>query len=476
MKTVAEWQTWMKRNNIAQIDLKFCNLFGGWHHITVPASGWSKKMVTEGIGFDGSSIPGFKGLEAGDMVCLPDLGTGMLDPFHDRPTLSFICDLAEADTREPYERDPRRILKKANAYMKESKLATKSLWGPEFEFYVFSDVRYGTSVNRSFYEIDAVEAFWNTGEASHQNLGYWIPQKGGYHEIPPRDKLYNLRGLMVQHMEEVGIPVHYHHHEVGGPGQLEIEMELDDPLIVADRTMWAKYIVKMVASRHDQIATFMPKPLYEEAGSGMHFHQHLFKGNKPLFYDKSGYAGLSAEGLAYIAGILHHADSLLGWTNPSTNSYKRLIPGYEAPVNAFFSLANRSAAIRIPKYATSPSKKRMEFRPPDATCNIYLAIAAQLLAGLDGIKRKLDPTEMGFGPIDEDVFLWDRKRREGIHRLPSSLGEALRALEVDHRYLTDPGIFSEDLVMGYARYKYEHEYLAVQTRPHPYELKLYFET
>ncbi len=475
MKSLSEWQSFIKKNKIAQVDLKFCNLFGGWQHITIPAGGFSKKTLTAGIGFDGSSIPGFKTLEGGDMVCIPDLSTGVIDPFWDRPTLSFICDLAEADTRAPYERDPRRILKKADEYMKKTGIATRSLWGPEFEFYVFSDVRYGTSVNRSFYEIDAVEAFWNTGEASDQNLGYWIPQKGGYHEIPPRDKLYNLRALMVEHMERVGIPIHYHHHEVGGPGQLEIEMELDEPLVAADRTMWAKYIVKMVASRNGQVATFMPKPLFEEAGSGMHFHQHLFKGKKPIFYDKKGYAEFSPTGLSYIAGILHHADGLLAWTNPSTNSYKRLIPGYEAPVNTFFSLANRSAAVRIPKYATAPADKRFEFRPPDATCNIYLAIAAQLLAGLDGVQKKLNPTEMGFGPIDEDVFTWDQQKRDRIRRLPGSLGEALHALEVDHRYLTESDVFPPDMILAYARYKYEHEHMAVRNRPHPYEMKLYFE-
>lgn len=475
MKSLSEWQSYIKKNKIAQVDLKFCNLFGGWQHITIPATGLSKKTLTAGIGFDGSSIPGFKTLEGGDMVCIPDLSTGVLDPFWDRPTLSFICDLAEADTREPYERDPRRILKKTDAYMKKTGIATRSLWGPEFEFYVFSDVRYGTGVNRSFYEIDAVEAFWNTGEASDQNLGYWIPQKGGYHEIPPRDKLYNLRALMVEHMERVGIPIHYHHHEVGGPGQLEIEMELAEPLAAADRTMWAKYIVKMVAARNGQVATFMPKPLFEEAGSGMHFHQHLFKGNKPVFYNKKGYAGFSSVGLSYIAGILHHADALLAWTNPSTNSYKRLIPGYEAPVNAFFSLANRSAAVRIPKYATAPLDKRMEFRPPDATCNIYLAIAAQLLAGLDGVQKNLNPTEMGFGPIDEDVFTWDQQKRDQIRGLPGSLGEALHALEVDHRYLADSEVFPPEMILAYARYKYEHEHMAVRNRPHPYEMKLYFE-
>jgi glutamine synthetase len=399
----------------------------------------------------------------------------VLDPFWDRPTLSFICDLAEADTREPYARDPRRILKKAIEYMKKTKIADRSLWGPEFEFYIFSDIRYGSSVNQSFYEIDAEEAFWNTGEPSEQNLGYWIPQKGGYHEIPPHDKLYNLRALMVQHMEEAGIPVYYHHHEVGGPGQMEIEIEMGEPLAVADSTMWGKYIVKMVASRNGQVATFMPKPLFEEAGSGMHFHQHLFKGKKPLFYDKNGYAGFSKLGLSYIAGILHHADGLLAWTNPSTNSYKRLVPGYEAPVNCFFSLANRSAAIRIPKYATAPADKRMEFRPPDATCNIYLAIAAQLLAGLDGIQKELDPTELGYGPIDEDVFLWDQQQRDRIRRLPGSLGEALHAVEKDHHFLTETGVFPTEMVLAYAKYKYEHEHMAVRNRPHPYEMKLYFE-
>jgi len=476
MKTFNEWQAFIKKNKIVQVDLKFCNLFGGWQHITIPVSVFSRKVMTEGIGFDGSSIPGFKTLEAGDMVCIPDLATGIVDPFWDRPTISFICNLAEADTRRPYERDPRRILKKAVEYMKSTKIADRSLWGPEFEFYVFSDVRYGTSVNQSFYEIDAEEAFWNTGEASDQNLGYWIPQKGGYHEIPPRDKLYNLRALMVDRMEQAGIPVYYHHHEVGGPGQMEIEIELDDALTVADRTMWAKYIVKMVAKQNDQVATFMPKPLFEEAGSGMHFHQHLFKGKKPLFYDRKGYAGFSKLGLSYIAGILHHAPGLLAWTNPSTNSYKRLIPGYEAPVNCFFSLANRSAAIRIPKYATSPADKRMEFRPPDATCNIYLAIAAQLLAGLDGIQKNLDPTELGFGPIDEDVFHWTEKQRQEISSLPGSLGEALIALEQDHLFLTESGVFPTDVIPAYAKYKYEHEYMAIRNRPHPYEMKLYFET
>jgi glutamine synthetase len=460
---------------IEMIDLKFIDLFGRWHHLSLPKSQLNLDMFERGVPFDGSSTAGFKSVEAGDMVLIPDIATARLDPFWDMPTLSFICSSAEADTLELYKREPRSIAQKAERYLIQTGIADKSLWSTEFEFYIFDNVSYKNDINMASYIIDSNEADWNSGLREGKNLGHKIPSHSGYHAIPPLDDLFNLRAQMVKTIEDGGIPVRYHHHEVGGPGQSEIEI-LDDTLTnMGDVTMWVKYVIKMMARKHDRTVTFMPKPLYNEAGNGMHFHQHLFKKAKPLFYDKKGYAGLSQLALYYIGGLLAHGGALVAFTNPSTNSFKRLVPGFEAPVKLFFSLANRSAAIRIPKHAQRPEEKRVEFRPPDASCNVYLALAAQLMAGIDGIKRKIDPTKAGFGPFDKNIFVLSEKERESMKSVPSSLKEAMEALREDHRFLLEGGVFTKEILDVWFNYKLNKEYNEVRNRPHPYEISLYYD-
>ncbi len=470
-ESMSQVQAHIKAHGIQMVDLKFCDLWGRWHHLTVPASQFDASIMREGIGFDGSSV-GLKNVKAGDMVMVPDLSTGVPDPFWTMPTLSFICTTLEADTRAVFANDPRNIAIRAEAYLRETGIADESRWGPEFEFYVFDNVMYENGVNQASYRLDSDEADWNSADGGH---GHYIPLHGGYHAIPPKDQLYNLRAQITLHLETMGAPVKYHHHEVGGPGQSEIETPLMGLVAAGDTAMLVKYVSKMTAVAHGQTVTFMPKPLYGEAGSGMHFHQHLFKGRTNLFYDPAGYGNISELGRYYIGGLLTHGAALLGLTNPSTNSYRRLVPGFEAPVKAFFSLGNRSAAIRIPKYATQPDKARMEFRPPDATCNVYLALAAQLMAGIDGIRRKIDPTDAGFGPIDEDVFAWEEDRRAAIKSLPGSLDQALCALDADQDFLLAGDVFSAPLIQQWIEYKLEMEYYAVQNRPHPYEVTLYFD-
>lgn len=470
-KTFEDVRHYIAEHGLQMIDLKFCDLWGRWHHLTVPASQFRHAVMENGIGFDGSAV-GLKNVKAGDMVMVPDLSTGVIDPFWSMPTLSFICTTLEADTHEVFANDPRNIAIRSEAYLRETGIADESRWGPEFEFYVFDDVAYENGVNRAGYRLDSNEADWNSNEGGH---GHYIPLHGGYHAIPPKDQLYNLRSQITLHLEAMGVPVKYHHHEVGGPGQSEIETSMMGLVAAGDTTMLVKYVAKLTATARNQTVTFMPKPLYGEAGSGMHFHQHLFRDGVNLFYDADGYGCISEMGRHYIGGLLTHGPALLALTNPSTNSYRRLVPGFEAPVNAFFSLGNRSAAIRIPKYATQPDTARMEFRPPDATCNVYLALAAQLLAGLDGIQRRIDPTAAGFGPIDEDVFSWSEDKRAGIKSLPDSLDEALRALEADHDFLLVGDVFSEELIEQWIAHKLEMESYAVRNRPHPYEVSLYFD-
>ncbi len=462
---------YMDEHGIQMVDMKFCDLWGRWHHLSVPVSQFTPDLMEQGIGFDGSSV-GLKSVKAGDMVLVPDLPTAVRDPFWEAPTISFICTTLEADTHAIFTNDPRNIAIRAEEYLRKTGVADESRWGPEYEFYIFDNVSFENGVNRASYRIDCVEADWNSAEGGH---GHYIPLHGGYHAIPPKDQSYNLRTEITLLLESMGIPVKYHHHEVGGPGQSEIETPLMGLVQSGDATMVIKYTTKMVARRHSKTATFMPKPLYGEAGSGMHFHQQLIKKGRNLFYDAKGYGCLSKEGLYYIGGLLAHGPALLGLTNPSTNSYSRLVPGYEAPVNAFFSLGNRSAAVRIPKYATQPDTARMEFRPPDATCNVYLALAAQLLAGLDGIQRKLDPTEAGFGPIDDNIFSWSEEQRSKIKKLPSSLNEALEALENDMDFLLAGDVFSADMLHRWIDFKRNQEYYQVRNRPHPYEMSLYFD-
>lgn len=406
------------------------------------------------------------------MVLVPDLTTAFVDPFWEAATLSFICSTLEADTHQIFANDPRNIAIRAEAYLRSTGIADRSLWGPEFEFYIFDNVAYENGVNRAGYRLDSNEADWNSGTGGH---GHYIPLHGGYHAIPPKDQLYNLRSEMSLHLEKMGVPVKYHHHEVGGPGQSEIETPMMGLVAAGDATMLVKYVTKMTAHAHGKTVTFMLKPLYGEAGSGMHFHQHLFKGHENVFYDPQGYGCMSETALYYIGGLLKHGAALLAFTNPSTNSYRRLVPGYEAPVNAFFSLGNRSAAVRIPKYANQPETARLEFRPPDATCNVYLALAAQLLAGLDGIQQRIDPRQHGYGPIDANIFAWSEAQRAAIQKLPASMREAMEALAVDHEFLLAGEVFSPELIQQWIDFKMESEYYQVRNRPHPFEFHLYFD-
>ena len=455
---------------VRMIDLKFTDLAGRWHHVTLSAGEFTPGLMTAGVGFDGSSV-GLKSVKSGDMVLTPDLGTGTLDPFWEVPTLSFVCNILEADTKALFFRDPRAILRRAEEHMRQSGVASRSQWGPEFEFYVFKSVAYQNGVNTASYRVDSVEADWHGREAGH---GHYISLHNGYHAIPPNDQMYGLRTRISLLLEDMGVPVKYHHHEVGGPGQCEIETPLMPVIAAADAVMTVKYVAKMAAQQAGQTVTFLPKPLYGEAGSGMHFHQHLFEGAHNLFYDPAGYSMLSRTALFYIGGLLQHAPALLAFTNPSTNSYRRLVPGYEAPVNTFFSSGNRSAAIRVPKYATQADKVRIEFRPPDATCNPYLAMAAMLMAGLDGIRRRIDPTAAGFGPVDEDIFTWPAERRATIKALPTTLDEALDALTADHEFLLTGEVFPQELIGDWIAAR-RAEQTQIRSRPHPYEMQLYFD-
>ncbi len=461
----------VEKYGIRQIDLKFTDLFGGLHHISVSTRYVNQDKIAEGIGFDASSIPGFKALESGDMVLRPIVETGFKDPFFELPTLSFYCEIVEADTLHGFSRDPRTIACRALAAMKQSGIADVSLWGPEFEFYLFDRISMCNHEGVAHVEIGSEEAELTGHADAACDHALRIPSQKGYLVSPAQDRYMDVRGAISDQLFEAGVPVKYHHHEVGAPGQSEIELEMDDLVAAADNVQTVKYFVRMLAAQNGLTATFMPKPLYNMAGSGMHFHQHLFKGGQPVFYREGGYADLSPEALSYIAGILRHGPALLALTNPSTNSFKRLVPGFEAPVKSFFSLANRSAAIRIPKYARAPAEKRMEFRPPDATCNPYLAMAAMLMAGLDGIRNHLDPAALGFGPFDENIF---DTAREGLQSLPTSLPEALCALEADHDFLTRDGVFTPDAIETWIRTKRERDVIAIERRPHPYEFELYY--
>ncbi|MBN1884197.1 MAG: type I glutamate--ammonia ligase [Candidatus Krumholzibacteriota bacterium] len=465
--SIAQLKRTIGARDIRHIDLKFTDLFGRWHHLTLPASGVGKTLFTNGLGFDGSNFPGMKSLEAGDLSLVPDIATGFVDPFREEPTISFLCRIVEADTKKAFSRDPRGIAEHAETYLRSTRIADRSMWGPEFEYYIFDEVAMGDTNLGLGYEISPAEG---DGDGRVGLLPF-----GGYHALPPGDSLADIRDRTVTLLEDAGVRVIYHHHEVGGHGQVEIETAFDTLTRSADISMMVRYFARMTAHQAGKTATFMPKPVHGEAGSGMHFHQHLFKSGKPLFWDAKGYGGLSVLARRYVAGLLVHAPALLALTNPSTNSYKRLIPGFEAPVHSFYSLANRSAAIRIPKYANSPASKRIEFRPPDATCNSYLAMAAQLMAGIDGIRRKLDPGKLGFGPYDVNMFDMDPEERGRIAALPGSLEEALDALEADHGFLLAGDVFSAELVADWIRLKRERDVMAVRNRTHPLEIKMYLD-
>ena len=406
-------------------------------------------------------------VETGDLSLVPDISTGFMDPFRSVSTLSFICDIVESDSKEPFSRDPRGIARKAAEYMKTTGIADLSMWGPEFEYYVFNEVFVDLSSTNTGYSIIPCE-----GE---NNGRFGLKSSGGYHAIPPQDTLTDIRDRTVTLLEEAGISIIYHHHEVGGHGQVEIEVNFAPLRRMGDIAMIVKYFARMVAHEAGMTATFMPKPLHNEAGSGMHFNQHLFKDGNPLFYNSKGYAGLSELAHHYIAGLLQHAPALLALTNPSTNSFKRLVPGFEAPVNSFFSIGNRSACIRIPKYANTPEQKRMEFRSPDATCNVYIAMAAQLMAGLDGIRRKLDPRKLGLGPFDMNIFALSKEERSHLKSLPESFSEALEALGKDHDFLLEGGVFDISMIEDWIRLNLQHDVMPIRNRTHPLEIQLYLD-
>lgn len=459
----------IREKQIEMVDFHIIDLPGVWQHVTLPVSEVDEELLEHGVPFDGSSLRGFRGIEESDMLMIPDLSSVVVDPFATAPTLSIIADVHDP-ARVPYQRDPRRVAQNAEAYLKASGVADVSYWGPELEFFVFDSVRYASRGHEAYVYVDSEEGYWNSGR---EGLGHTIRPKEGYFPVAPLDSTYALRTAMVKALQGVGIRVEMHHHEVASGGQGEIDLRYNTLTRMADIVMMYKYVVRNVAQSHGKTVTFMPKPLFGDNGSGMHVHQSLWKGDSPLFYRKEGYAHLSETGLSYIAGILKHGPALLALTNPSTNSYRRLVPGYEAPVNIVFSRGNRSAAVRIP-ITERPQASRIEFRTPDATSNPYLAFAACLMAGLDGIKKGWDPVKLGFGPIDKNIYALSDTERENIQSVPGSLDEALKALEQDHDFLLEGGVFSEDLLSTWVDFKRRNEVDVVNLRPHPIEFELYF--
>jgi len=474
-KNYEEVINFCREKEIQMIDFKMIDLLGRWRHLSITTGRFTPDTLKYGIGFDGSNY-GFAPVEKSDMVFIPDISTSFYDPFTEVPTLSMIGDVFVIAQPENYrfDQDPRTIAYKAEDYMKSTGIADEMIIGPEFEFYIFDHVSYECAPQRTGFTVDAEQAIWNSGENEYENLGFKIPLKGGYHITPPQDVLYDLRSRMCILMEENNIPIKYHHHEVGGPGQVEIEVEFGRMREMADKTMLSKYLIKNLAFAEGKTVTFMPKPLYGEAGNGLHVHMHLFKNGKPIFYDKDGYSGLSKEALYFIGGLLKHAPAVLAFTNPSTNSYKRLIPGYEAPVSICFATANRSAVIRIPAYAKAPEQKRFEFRSSDATCNPYLAYSAILMAGLDGITKKIDPMAEGFGPYDINLYNLPPEEQAKIKSLPKSLDEALDALEKDYEFLLAGGVFPKRLIEIWIDKK-RAEARRVNDIPHPMEFELYYD-
>jgi glutamine synthetase len=466
-QTVADALNYIADHEIAMVDLKVAGLAGQWMHITIPARNFTQQHFEEGVGYDGSSGSGFGRVESGDVAARPDPATGFLDPFWAKPTLSFICSTVNADTKEPFLSDPRTIAQRAIARMQTSGIADEALVAPEFEFYVFDQV----DVRNDPYE---TRVHIRSAEVETEGHSAPIPARRGYLRVPPSEKLHDLRSEISLLLESMGISVRYHHHEVGAPGQCEIEVGLDSLIRAADHAMIIKYVVKNVARRHGQIATFMPKPIHGEAGNGMHVHQKLELRGKHLFYDEKqkNYANLSDLALRYVGGLLNHGKALAGLTNASTNSYKRLVPGFEAPVNLFFSLGNRSAAIRVPKYAVAPKQKRIEYRPPDFAGNVYLSLAAMLLAGLDGIEAEIDPARNNFGPFDVDIATQPAEFTSRIAALPRTLDDALVALRADREFLTRGKVFTDAFLDNWIEQKRTTEADEIRSRPHPYEYAL----
>jgi glutamine synthetase len=459
-----------REKDVKAVDLRFMDFPGLWQHFTIPVTKLNEDIFEDGLGFDGSSIRGWQAINESDMLVVPQPETAFLDPFTALPTLVMICNIQDPITREDYTRDPRNVARKATNYLRQTRIADTAYFGPEAEFFIFDDIRFDQGAQRGFYFIDSIEGEWNRGREEGPNLGYKLRYKEGYFPVPPADQMMDIRNEMMQIMIECGLDVEAQHHEVGTAGQSEIDLRFQEMVRMGDAMLMYKYIIKNVAKRHNKTVTFMPKPLFGDNGSGMHTHVSLWKEGQPLFAG-SGYAGLSEMALHAIGGLLRHAPAILAFSNPTTNSYKRLVPGYEAPVNLAYSQRNRSASCRIPMYSPSPKSKRVEFRCPDPSCNPYLAFAAILMAVIDGIQNKLHPGE----PLDKDIYDLPPEEAAEIPKTPGSLDEALDALERDHDFLLRGDVFTQDVIDTWVSYKRKNEADAVRLRPHPYEFCLYYD-
>ncbi|MEE9140123.1 MAG: type I glutamate--ammonia ligase [Alphaproteobacteria bacterium] len=461
----------IKEHEVQIVDVRFTDLPGIWQHFSVPATSVNEDTFSEGIGFDGSSIRGFQEIQESDMLVVPNPETAFLDPFTSAPTMVLICNVRDPVTGQSYTRDARYIAQKAEAYLKNSGIGEIAYFGPEPEFFVFNDIRYDEGANFAFYQIDSEEAHWNTGTEQEPNLGHKPRPKEGYFPVPPTDSMQDIRSEMVLTMMELGIEIEAHHHEVATGGQAEIDMRFTSLTRMGDQLMMYKYVVKNVAKSYGMTATFMPKPLFEDNGSGMHVHQSIWNGDTNLFFSETDYAGMSELGRHYIGGLLKHAPALLAFCAPTTNSYRRLVPGYEAPINLVYSQRNRSACCRIPMYSPSPSAKRVEFRPPDPACNGYLAFAAMLMAGLDGVQNKISPGD----PIDKNLYDLPPEEAAAVKSVPGSLEEVLDALKADHEFLLKGDVFTQDAIDVWLNYKWTNEVDPIRVRPTPYEFHLYYD-
>jgi glutamine synthetase len=475
---IEEVSKYCKENGIQIIDFKFNDLPGLWQHFSIPVGELSDSIWTEGIGFDGSSIRGFQAINESDMLLMPDASTAVRDLMLEVPTMSIICDIFDPAAGKPYSRDPRFIARKAEAYLKTTGIADTAYWGPEMEFFIFDNVQFEQNEHTAYYNVDSVEGSWNTARAENidddgnsHNMGYKPRYKEGYFPVPPHDSLQDLRSKIILKMMETGIPIEVHHHEVATAGQCEIDMRYNTMVKMGDQMQWYKYIVKNMCKKDGKVATFMPKPLFRDNGSGMHVHQSLWKDGVNMFFDKNGYALISQMAKYYIGGLLKHADALMAICAPTTNSYKRLVPGYEAPVNLVYSARNRSASVRIPMYSSNPKTKRLEFRCPDNTANGYLCLAAMMMAGLDGIQNKIDPGQ----PADMNLYELPKAEAAKIRTVPASLEASLDALEKDHEFLMRGGVFTDDVIDVWLDYKRTQEVDAIRLRPHPWEFHLYFD-
>jgi glutamine synthetase len=470
--TAEEVMKYIRDEDVKFVDVRFCDLPGVMQHFNVPAVSVNEDFFREGQMFDGSSIRGFQAIHESDMKLIPDVATAYVDPFRVEKTLNLNFSIVDPFTDEPYSRDPRQVAAKAEAYLKSTGIADTAFFAPEAEFYIFDDVRYETKQNASYYFIDSIEGAWNTGRVEEGgNLGHKTPYKGGYFPVPPVDHFADLRDQIVLELDALGLEVERSHHEVGTAGQAEINYRFDSMALSADKIMLFKYVVKNVAHRAGKTATFMPKPVFGDNGSGMHVHQSLWKDGEPLFFDERGYGGLSDMARWYIGGLLKHAPSLLAFTNPTVNSYHRLVPGFEAPVNLVYSARNRSACVRIPITGSNPKAKRIEFRVPDPSSNPYLAFSAMLMAGIDGIRNRIEPPD----PIDKDLYELPPEEHASIQQVPGTLAEVLDALEADHDYLTEGDVFTPDLIETWVEWKRTNEVDPIRLRPHPHEFELYFD-